>query len=563
MISIKELITQCFDKETYIPLLQRNYKWSENIAAKLAQDLWSSFQSNSNKEKKKPYTIGMVTFYDEKDKINKRLQLIDGQQRIITLMLFLKYLRIDKINEFSECSNALFNLKFERDESLTQERTRSYYISNIREKLFINDKLYTDLSRFKKNYEAMIVPLTLEDVVFIVNNIKDLDSLKDRIIDSEEDIESVRKCLGELGNLDELDSELEKMRIGAYFYFSSLKNKLFHLLLKDKIKKLICNLCVCDDVLVKSIDNVLSKLINDVLLKSIDDVKSSKDINSVKINEIKKAILCGNPQFYDFKEIKISKEFIYYILNNVYVLLHITETEPIDEFLNLNKNKTRFGISDHIKANMIIDTSIGKSNRKEITRESILNMFKELSFQMYSPSNKKIWNLISKGYECENDESRLKLMFCDRYDYDSKIGYEYEPEYKRLCYYRLLLINMRKNINEISENNGLSNWNSFNGFKCLYKLKKIRFFKMFGNKYDDEILNKELDQVMWQIINRHKDSMDVNYFIESQLYNEEKEDSIYSGFPSNYKDGWSYIPKYNDNLQEFDNIMNEYINKID
>ena len=529
------------------------------MAAKLSQDLWNSFLVNSNKENKKPYTIGMVTFYDEK---NEKMQLIDGQQRIITLMLFLKYLGIDKIDEFSHFTKALFSLEFERDELLKQENRRSYYLSNIKEKLFIKDKLYTDFRRFKQNYEAMILPLTLEDILSIVKNIKALDLPKDRI-DSEEDIERVRKCLNGLGNLDELASELEKMRISTYFDVSSLKNKLFHLLLKNKIKELICNLSLCDDVLLKSIDNVLSKSINHVLLKSIDEVKDFKDINSVKINEIKKAILYDNPKFYDFKEILISKEFINYILNNVYVLLHISETEPIDEFLNLNKNKTRFGISDHIKANMIIDTSVEKSNRNEINREGILKLFKDLSFQMYSPSNKKIWSLVSKGYEYEEDESRLKLMFWDRYNGNSKIGYEYEPEYERLCYYRLLLINMRKNIIEIAENNGISNWNSFNGFKCLYKLENIKFFEMFGNKYDNEILNKELDEVMWQIINMHKDPKNISYFIESQLYNEEKEYNIFSGFPANYKSGWVYISKNDEDLEEFDNVINDYINRID
>ena len=83
-----------------------------------------------------------------------------------------------------------------------------------------------------------------------------------------------------------------------------------------------------------------------------------------------------------------------YILNNLYFLIHISEVEPFDEFINLNKNKTRFVISDRIKANLIIDSN---TNEK---RDNILSLFKKLSGLLFlnSDKNDSVWNLISQGY---------------------------------------------------------------------------------------------------------------------------------------------------------------------
>mgnify|MGYP001642457277 FL=1 len=141
MISLGELIDDCFNQyEVYIPLIQRNYKWDKKTATKLVSDLWNSY-----KEKKPIYTAGMITVYKED---NKKIQLIDGQQRIITLFILLKILEPHKTD---------FKFKFERDEGIEkEEKKRFYYLENINELHERKDlDLYTDLKRFNENYTSM------------------------------------------------------------------------------------------------------------------------------------------------------------------------------------------------------------------------------------------------------------------------------------------------------------------------------------------------------------------------------------------------------------------------
>lgn len=106
LMSLADLVNDLKDKEVVIPLLQRNYKWAVDwedkedngvSAEKLVSDIWNAI---GNREE--TYAIGMLTFY-EKDNI---VQIIDGQQRLITLSLLVKAL--GKYNEF-------IHITFERD----------------------------------------------------------------------------------------------------------------------------------------------------------------------------------------------------------------------------------------------------------------------------------------------------------------------------------------------------------------------------------------------------------------------------------------------------------------
>ena len=106
IVSLADLVNDLKDKEVVIPLLQRNYKWAVDwedkedngvSAEKLVSDIWNAI---GNREE--TYAIGMLTFY-EKDNI---VQIIDGQQRLITLSLLVKAL--GKYNEF-------IHITFERD----------------------------------------------------------------------------------------------------------------------------------------------------------------------------------------------------------------------------------------------------------------------------------------------------------------------------------------------------------------------------------------------------------------------------------------------------------------
>lgn len=80
------------DVEFYIPKYQRKYSWGKDQCDKLWQNLLD-FANNSNE---KNYFFGTIIINCESD--DKKLVLIDGQQRTITFLLLLKALLI-KINE--------------------------------------------------------------------------------------------------------------------------------------------------------------------------------------------------------------------------------------------------------------------------------------------------------------------------------------------------------------------------------------------------------------------------------------------------------------------------------
>lgn len=141
------------------------------------------------------------------------------------------------------------------------------------------------------------------------------------------------------------------------------------------------------------------------------------------------------------------RRFFNFIINNVYVLLHVTGNEPFDEFVNLNKNKTRFVISDRIKAHLIID-----SEKHE--KEAILHLFQDLSKLLFNKLD--VWELVQQGYIEGNipesdqkryknkhypDENRLKLLCCERYgsdefDSNSILEYDYNVELTHLKQYK-------------------------------------------------------------------------------------------------------------------------------
>lgn len=117
LITLSQLVCELKEKEkkVVIPLLQRNYKWSVEIkdsageasAEKLLIDIETAKNS-----KKNDYTIGMATFYVKENEV----QVIDGQQRFITLSLLMKAL--GKYDKFPHIS-------FERD---TKSKERENFL---------------------------------------------------------------------------------------------------------------------------------------------------------------------------------------------------------------------------------------------------------------------------------------------------------------------------------------------------------------------------------------------------------------------------------------------------
>lgn len=223
----------------------------------------------------------------------------------------------------------------------------------------------------------------------------------------------------------------------------------------------------------------------------------------------------------DFEQKKES--FKDYIFHNVFILFHLTDVEPIDEFLNINKNKTRFSISDHIKAQLIIDFPYEE-------RIQILKLFSSLSKNLF---NDTIWNVTSLGYTptntteknrniqfCYPDENRLKILFVDRYKGNSKLGYQKKNDLQYLLFYEKILNSLNNDINT-------HNMNQLNGFECYYHVaeKKKRYFELLNMP---DYSSKQIEEILFEEININN-AFVKSCFIQSQLSGRTKFDEDIKG----------------------------------
>lgn len=80
-----------------IPIFQRPYAWTEEQIGKFISDIFISFWGNDSNSKEEPLFIGTMQLSAKNDK--NEHEIIDGQQRLSTFLIFIKVLK----NKFPEC----------------------------------------------------------------------------------------------------------------------------------------------------------------------------------------------------------------------------------------------------------------------------------------------------------------------------------------------------------------------------------------------------------------------------------------------------------------------------
>jgi hypothetical protein len=411
-------IKKIFEQNTaYIPMLQRNYKWSPATAANLAYDLLNTWCDNPENEK----ILGLLTVY-QKDEENKKIEIIDGQQRIISLSI------LEKI--FNEPRK--ISLLFERDFQLKNEyETRKTCIDiclSCRMKFdcpeFKDDKISTDWKRFYINYQAMLFPITVEtllDCLCRCNNDEKWSLDRGKLIEKLKKIN--RKDLFGTGYENKEDiREVHSMEDAQYED------------LADKIAE------------------------NEEILNNCNFIKNNKDYSITEsyeavcvmheLNKIRRGInVCVN---YENNNLSCGS-LLNYLREKVFFYWNLTTTEPIKEFLSINQDKTDFVVYDYAKATMILETT------DEGKRKEILDNFSEIAAILYSKKESGyMWNLLKRGYkasnnkgeikgeEWENRENRLKILFDERYGNGQLYGFNTDDE-------RLFIQYCLKILNEIKD----------------------------------------------------------------------------------------------------------------
>lgn len=483
-----------------IPLLQRNYKWSRECAAELAEDLWEAYQNGGGKK----FQLNMVTFYGKYEQgVLKELQILDGQQRLITLKLFLTFL-------YSAESKLTFD--FQRDGRIPEkEKTRKYFIDNVLGRnAEMPQKLTVDTERLNSNYDAMRIPLSFKTVFRYYKECLDKE-LKENIIDIFRNTinDRISDWVGRYGEVrrDGTDSDV------------------FLMLNPEEINYCI-NYCAEFDKTFSGKEES-EGVSNDEIRVTIWADKF-QEIWRSKVN----AVFSGNG--FDFRGQK--EKLAEYIEANTVMLYHETEAEPIEEFLNINEHKTRFVISDYIRANMISDNPLdgdlspAEKQKNQENRKEVLRLFQKLANYLYNDKYKKIWQLIKVRYddfEQYTDINRLKILFCDKYFGTSTQGYKFDSELKRLQYFEYILDSLvaELRINDDSSDPYVNTYNAI--YMLLECKKKYRFFNIFTN---EDIENRtQLNDVTarerfcffefaYKYAKSSEDFWDISYLLESQLY---------------------------------------------
>jgi len=156
ILSIKSLFRE-LGSCLQIPSYQRPYSWKENQVRALIDDIVEAWE-----QRRKAYLVGNLIFHKEEvksnndvDKNNTVLNIVDGQQRIITFALIFKALSKDSENEFLQ----------QKVSSLSIKRLKEN--NNLIQSIFRYFEQINQLDEIKKYIEKNVI------VSYLVANTQD------------------------------------------------------------------------------------------------------------------------------------------------------------------------------------------------------------------------------------------------------------------------------------------------------------------------------------------------------------------------------------------------------
>lgn len=180
MIEIKP-IRELFDYKFSIPNYQRGYRWGEQEIEELLSDLFEYSKSNEidGIKHSKFYCLQPVVI-QETTKEKKEYELVDGQQRLTTIYLVLKYLKDVREIMFPDDATNIYSLKYQiRDASAD----------------FLEKELYKDDSSSKDNIDFYYISEAYKFIGKWFNDSKN-NGAKGKIITVL--LNSEKKCVGDL-----------------------------------------------------------------------------------------------------------------------------------------------------------------------------------------------------------------------------------------------------------------------------------------------------------------------------------------------------------------------------
>ena len=189
VLGLREVI-KVNERERYsIPIYQRPYSWEEKNIKDFLESIFDAFKEVNKKDCKtnaKPVFFGTIQLDLNKD--DNTLDIVDGQQRLTTFLLFLDLLQRNEINpkEYIDCSKVIKSEKLKEvlnDDNI--KNTSSKYYENRKllkkevehfEKEFKDkNEFYTELKNFVLDNVYFVQLITeemdLSEVVSVFNTI--------------------------------------------------------------------------------------------------------------------------------------------------------------------------------------------------------------------------------------------------------------------------------------------------------------------------------------------------------------------------------------------------------
>ena len=189
VLGLREVI-KVNERERYsIPIYQRPYSWEEKNIKDFLESIFDAFKEVNKKDCKtnaKPVFFGTIQLDLNKD--DNTLDIVDGQQRLTTFLLFLDLLQRNEINpkEYIDCSKVIKSEKLKEvlnDDNI--KNTSSKYYENRKllkkevehfEKEFKHkNEFYTELKNFVLDNVYFVQLITeemdLSEVVSVFNTI--------------------------------------------------------------------------------------------------------------------------------------------------------------------------------------------------------------------------------------------------------------------------------------------------------------------------------------------------------------------------------------------------------
>ena len=188
VLGLREVIKVNEGESYRIPIYQRPYSWEEKNIKDFLESIFDAFKEVNKKDCKtnaKPVFFGTIQLDRNKD--DNTLDIVDGQQRLTTFMLFLDLLQRNEIHpkEYIDCSKVIKSEKLKEVLNDNIKNTSSKYYENRKllkkevehfEKEFKDkNEFYTELKNFVLDNVYFVQLITeemdLSEVVSVFNTI--------------------------------------------------------------------------------------------------------------------------------------------------------------------------------------------------------------------------------------------------------------------------------------------------------------------------------------------------------------------------------------------------------